>query len=62
MIFKHDNADYFHTGMPSAFREFLNLHQGGILVTEYHERWTAGKELAEEFRYKVGKIYCTTDQ
>ena len=33
-----------------------------MLVTEYHERWTENKELAEEFRYKVGESDRATNQ
>ena len=55
LIFKHDDADYFYTGMWSASRGFLNLRQGGMSVTEYHTRWSSGKELTEDFGYKVGE-------
>ena len=41
LIFKHDVAEYFCTGMRSALRGFLDLHQGGMSVTEYHKWWTA---------------------
>ena len=45
-----------------ALHGFLNLHQGGVTVTEYHKRWTAKKELAEEFGYKVGESGRATDR
>ena len=49
-------------GMRSALRRLLNLHQGGMTVTEYHKWWTANKELAEEFGYKVGDSDWETDR
>ena len=62
LILKHDGAKYLFTGMCSALRGFLNLHQGGMLVTEYQERWKSGKDLVEEFRYKVGERDHATDR
>ena len=41
-------------GMLLALHRFLNLNQGGTTVPEYHERWTANKDLVEEFGDKVG--------
>ena len=46
LIFKHENAEYFYTGMQLELRVFLDLNQGGITVMEYHVRWTTGKYLA----------------
>ena len=34
----------------------------GRTVTEYHERWTAGKELAEKFRYKTKESNRVTER
>ena len=62
LIFKHDYTEYFFTGMRLTLRVFLNLHQGGILATEYHERWTAVKYLEEELGYMVRKSDPATDQ
>ena len=49
LIFKHYNAKYFYTGMRSELRDFLDLHQEGMLVTAYHKQLTSRKELAEDF-------------
>ena len=38
LIFKNYNMEYFYTGMRLALNGFLNLHQGGVTVTEYHDR------------------------
>ena len=54
LIFKQNDAEYFYTGMRSELRGFLNLHQGEMLATEYHIRWTARGNIAEEFGDKVG--------
>ena len=62
LIFKHDDAKYFYTGMRSALRGFLNLCQGGMLGTEYHKWWTSIKNIAEEFRYKIGNIDRATNR
>ena len=55
LIFRHNDTKYFYMGMHSALCGFLNLHQGGMTVAEYHKRWTANKDLAEDFGYKVGE-------
>ena len=47
LIFKHDDTEYFYTVMQSALCRFLNIHQGGVTVTESHKHWTAGKDLKE---------------
>ena len=46
LVFRHDDTKYFYMGMRSDLRGFLNLHQGGVTVTEYHERWTANEDMA----------------
>ena len=43
-------------------RGLLNLHQGEMTMTEHHERWAAGKDLSEEFSYKIGEINQATDR
>ena len=35
---------------------------GGVTVIEYHKQCTANKDLAEEFRYKVGESDRATNQ
>ena len=62
LIFRHDDTKYFYMGMHSDLHIFLDLHQGGMSVTEYHEQWTANKDLAEEYGYKVGESDGTTNQ
>ena len=34
LIFKNVDAKYFYTGMRSALRVFMNLHQGEMTVAE----------------------------
>ena len=55
LVFRHNDTKYFYMGIRSSLRGFLYLHQGGMTVTDYHERWTANKDLEEEFWYKVGE-------
>ena len=62
LIFRHNRTKYFCMGIRSDLHELLNLHQGGMNVTEYHKRWTANKEMAEEFGYKVGESDRATDR
>ena len=38
LILWHDDTEYFYMGMRSSLRGFLNLHQGGVTVTEYLKR------------------------
>ena len=49
LIFLHNYTDYLYMGMRSDLHGFLNLHQGGMTVMEYHAWWTSKKDLAEEF-------------
>ena len=62
IIFKHDNTEYFYTGMRSDLRGFLNLHQGGMNLMEYHGHWTTGKDLEEKFKYKIKESILVTDR
>ena len=62
LIFRHDDTKYFYMGMCSDLHGFLNLYQGGVTVTEYHNRWTAKKELTEDFGYKVGESDRATNR
>ena len=62
LIFRNNDTKYFCMGMRSDLHGFLNLHQGGMTVTDYHKWRTAKKELAEEFRYKVGDINGATNR
>ena len=62
LIFCHDDTEYFYTGMHLDLRGFLNLNQVGMTMTEYHWRWTANKELAEEFGYIIGESKRATNQ
>ena len=62
IIFQNNDTDYFYTGMCSDLRGFLNLHQGGVTVTEYHERWTANKDMEEEFGYNIGESGQATNR
>ena len=62
LIFKQNDMEYLFTGMQLALCGFLNLYQRGVTITEYHKRWTAGKELAEEFGYKIRESRRATDQ
>ena len=62
LIFKHKNVNYLYTGIRSTLRGFLNLHQGVMLVTEYHNHWISGKELVNKFGYKVSKSDFATDR
>ena len=43
ITFIHDDTEYFYTGMRSALRGFLKLHQRGMNMMEYHECWTDRK-------------------
>ena len=49
LIFRNDDTKYLYMGMRSDLHGFLNLHQGGMTVTEYHTRWTTNNYLTEEF-------------
>ena len=54
--------EYLYTGMRLALCGFLNLQHGGMTVTKYHKRWTSGKELIEDFGYKIGESSRATYQ
>ena len=62
LIFRYYDTGYFYMGMRLDLCGFLNLHQGGMTVPEYHEQWTANKELAEEFGYKFEESDQATDR
>ena len=62
LILRHENTEYLYMGIRSSLRGFLNLHQGGTTVTEYQYKWTANKELSDDFGHKVGESDRATDQ